>query len=99
VNAPLRVDPAQLRAAASAESDVAGGVAGLAPGAALASAGAGLAGLASADACQFLGAAVEKALTDVHQELTAHSSKVATAADRYHRVDGELGQRLQRAAE
>jgi hypothetical protein len=99
MNAPLRVDPAQLQAAAAAESDVADGVAGLAPGAALKAAGLGVAGLTSAEACEIFGAAVETALTGVHEELAAHSSNVAKAADRYHRVDGELGQRLRRIAE
>jgi hypothetical protein len=58
-----------------------------------------MAGLASAEACQFIGAAIETALTGVHDELADHSRNLATAAERYHRVDGELGQRLRRIAE
>jgi hypothetical protein len=88
-----------LRAAAAAQADVAATVAGLGAGAALASAGADLGGLMSEDACHLLGAAVENAVTGVHDDLSTHSTSLSTAADHYYRTDQGLGRRLQRFTE
>jgi Excreted virulence factor EspC, type VII ESX diderm len=61
-------------------------------------AGAGMSGLLSEGACQFAGSIVETALSAVHEELTTHSTNLSAAADRYCRMDEELGRRLRKFA-
>jgi hypothetical protein len=95
----LRVDPAHLHAAAQAQADVATAVAGLRPGESMAHAGAGMAGLMSGDACHALGSIVEEAVSGVHEQLSTHATNLSTAADHYHRMDEQLGERLRRFVE
>lgn len=92
----LRVNPDSLRSAAQAQTDVGGYVSGMAVGAAMTGAGTGMSGLLSEGACQFAGSIVDAALSGVHEELTTHSTNLSTAADHYHRMDEELGRRLQK---
>lgn len=90
----LRVDPARLRTAAAAQSDVGAYVSGMAAGPSLANAGTGMSGLLVEQACQLAGTMFDAAATAVHDELAAHAKKLSAAADRYHQTDGELGRRL-----
>jgi hypothetical protein len=92
----VRVDPAHLRTAAKAQADVGTFVSGMGTGQSMASAGAGMSGLLSESACQFVGAMFDTATSAVHSELTDHSTKLSAAADHYHRMDEELGRRLRK---
>ena len=94
----MRVDPARLRAAAAAQSDVGTYVAAMATGPSMADAGTGMAGLLVEGACRFAGAVFDSAVAAVHDELTAHSMTLSSAADRYQQTDGELGRRLSKIA-
>jgi flagellar capping protein FliD len=94
----LRVDPERLRAAAAAQTEVGTFVSGMATGQSITTAGTGMAGLLSEGACQFVGTAFDTAAGAVHEELTAHSTKLTAAADRYHQVDEETGRRLRKLA-
>ena len=90
----LRVDPARLRTAAAAESDVGAYVSGMAAGPSMADAGAGMSGLFVEQACQLAGTMFDAAATAVHDELAAHAKNLSAAADKYHQTDGDLGRRL-----
>jgi hypothetical protein len=92
----LRVDPAALRDAARAQTDVGGVVSGLDVGTSISGAGAGVSGLASAGACQFVGAVVDSALGAVGEELNSHSEKLARAADLYEQSDAKSGDSIRR---
>ncbi|WP_232423232.1 type VII secretion target [Mycobacterium sp. 155] len=94
----LRVNPDSLRNAARAQTDVGQFVSDMGIGESMTSAGTGVSGLFSESACQFAGSTVDAALNNVHEELTSHSTKLSTAADRYHRMDEELGRRLHKFA-
>ena len=99
MGATLRVDPARLRTAAALEAEVGSYVSGLRTGQSMTSAGDGVAGLCSGDACRFAGAVFDAATATVHQELAAHSTNLAAAADRYHHTDEELGGRFTKIAD
>lgn len=90
----LRVDPAALRDAARAQTDVGTAVSGMDVGASMTGAGAGVSGLASAGACQFVGTVVDGALGTVGEELAGHSEKLRRAADLYQRSDEQSGRRI-----
>jgi hypothetical protein len=92
----LRVDPEHLRTAAAAQAEVGTFVSGMAAGPSVARAGAGMSSLLSEAACQFAGAALDTAARAVHEELTAHSTKLSAAADRYHQTDEDFGRRLRK---
>jgi len=92
----LRVEPAALRDAARAQTDVGAAVSGLDVGALMSGAGAGMSGMASAGACQFVGAVVDSALATVGEELNSHSEKLARAADLYEQSDAKSGDRIRR---
>lgn len=94
----LRVNPDSLRNAAQAQTDVGQFVSGMGVGQSMTSAGTGMSGLLSEGACQFAGSIVDSALGAVNEELTTHSSNLSKAADRYHRMDEELGRRLRKFA-
>ena len=95
----LRVDPERLRRAAAAQTEVGTFVSGMATGQSMASAATGMSGLLSEGACQFAGATFDTAAGAVHEELTAHSTNLSAAADRYHQIDEELGRRLRKIAQ
>ena len=90
----LRVDPARLRTAAAAQSDVGAYVSSLAAGPSMANAGTGMSGLLVEHACELAAMRFDAAATAVHDELTAHAKNLSTAADSYHHTDGDLGPRL-----
>lgn len=90
----LRVDPEHMRTAAAAQVNVGTFVSGMATGQSMTTAGSGMSGLLSEGACQFAGAAFDTAAGAVHEELTAHSTKLSAAADLYHRTDEDFGRRL-----
>lgn len=90
----MLVDPTHLRDAAQAQADVSSFVSGMDSGTSVASSGAHVAGLQSESACQFVGDLVTSATTAVHEALTDHSTKLAAAAEKYHRMDEEFGRRL-----
>jgi len=98
VGGMLRVDPARLRTAATAQSDVGTYVAAMAAGPSMVDAGSGMRGLLVEGACQFAGTMFDAAASAVYEELTAHSRRLSSAADRYHQTDGELGRRLSKIA-
>ena len=60
----------------------------------MADAGAGMAGLLTEGACQFVSAVVDSAANVVHQELAEHADKLVTAANQYRDTDEALGRRL-----
>jgi hypothetical protein len=95
----LRVDPARLRTAATAQTEVGTFVSGMAAGQSMTNAGSGMSGLLTEGACQFAGTIFDTAATAVHDELTAHSANLASAADQYHRTDREFGDRLRKIAQ
>jgi hypothetical protein len=80
----LRVDPAALRDAARAQTDVGGVVSGLDVGTSMSGAG------------QFVGAVVDSALGAVGEELNSHSEKLARAADLYEQSDAKSGDSIRR---
>jgi hypothetical protein len=90
--ATLRVDPAQLRSAAAAQAEVSTFVAGMGVGQSMARSG--MSGLLTEGACQFAGTIFDTAASAVRDELTAHSINLSTAADRYQRMDEDLGRSL-----
>ena len=90
--ATLRVDPAQLRSAAAAQAEVSTFVAGMGVGQSMARSG--MSGLLTEGACQLAGAIFDTAASAVRDELTAHSAHLSTAADRYQRMDEDLGRSL-----
>ena len=90
----LRVDPARLRTAAAAQSDVGAYVSGMAAGPSMANAGTGMSGLLVEQACQLAATMFDAAAAAVHDALAAHATNLSAAADRYHRTDGDLGRRL-----
>jgi hypothetical protein len=90
--ATLRVDPAQLRSAAAAQAEVSTFVAGMGVGQSMARSG--MSGLLTEGACQFAGTIFDTAASAVRDELTAHSINLSTAADRYQRMDKDLGRSL-----
>ncbi|GAB7069807.1 type VII secretion target [Mycolicibacterium hodleri] len=94
----LRVDPARLRTAAAAQNDVGTYVAAMATGPSMADAGTGMAGLLVEGACRFAATMFDTAASAVYEELTAHSTNLSAAADRYHHTDGDLGRRLSKIA-
>jgi hypothetical protein len=57
-----------------------------------------MAGLLVEGACHFAGAMFDTAASAVHDELMAHSTRLSSAAERYHQTDGELGRRLSKIA-
>jgi hypothetical protein len=99
MGATLRVDPARLRTAAEAQTEVSTFVSGMATGQSMTHAGSGMSGLLTEGACQFAGTIFDTAATAVHEELTAHSANLSSAADHYHRTDEELGRRLRKIAQ
>jgi hypothetical protein len=99
MGATLRVDPAHLRTAATAQAEVGTFVAGLGTGQSMASAGTGVSGLLSEVACQFAGTVFDTAAGTVNDELTAHSTNLSAAADRYHQADEEFARRLRKFAQ
>lgn len=99
MGATLRVDPTQLRTAAAAQTEVGTFVSGMAAGQSMTNAGTGMSGLLTEGACQFAGTIFDTATAAVHEELTAHSTNLSSAADRYHRTDEELGRRLRKIAQ
>lgn len=88
------MNPASLRDAAGAEADVSAAVSGMDVGTLMSGAGAGVSGLTSAGACQFVGSVVDNALGSVGDELTSHSEKLRRAADLYQRTDERSGHRI-----
>jgi hypothetical protein len=92
--ATLRVDPAQLRGAATAQADVSTFVAGMGVGQSMAGARSAMSGLLTEGACQLAGTIFDAAASAVRDELTAHSVNLSTAADRYQRMDEDLGRSL-----
>lgn len=92
----LRVDPAVLRDAAKAQTEVATFVATMAVGESMTSAGTGVSGLHSAIGCQLVADVFTTATTAAHQELASHADKMSKAADMYERADKELGERLRK---
>ena len=94
----MRVDPAQLRTAAAAQTEVGTFVSGMAAGQSMTTAGTGMSGLLTEGACQFAGTIFDTATAAVHDELAAHSTNLSSAADQYHRTDEELGRRLSKLA-
>jgi hypothetical protein len=90
----VHVDPTHLHSAAQAQGDVGSYVAGMTNGQSMASSGAGMSGLLSETACQFVGTVLDGAASAAHRELTEHSAKLSKAANRYHQMDEEFGQRL-----
>jgi hypothetical protein len=99
VASTLRVDPVRLRAAADAQAEVGAFVSGMAAGEVISAAANAMSGLESGAACQFAGAVLDGASARVGAELAAHSKNLTSAADRYGRVDEELGHRLRSIAE
>jgi hypothetical protein len=99
MGATLRVDPAHLRTAATAQADVGTFVAGMGTGQSMASASTGVSGLLSEVACQFAGTTFDTAADTVNDELTAHSTNLSAAADQYHRTDEEFARRLRKLAQ
>jgi Excreted virulence factor EspC, type VII ESX diderm len=99
MGATLRVDPNRLREAARAQSAVGTFVSGMRTGQSMASAGASMPGLLSEEACRFAGSMFDTAASAVQDELTAHSTNLSAAADRYHRTDEEFGRRLRKVAQ
>lgn len=95
----LRVDPAGLRAAATAQAEVGAFVSGMGVGQSLASAANAMPGLLCGAACQFAGTVFDDVAHKVSGELSAHSNRLSSAADSYYRADDELGRRLRRLAE
>lgn len=98
MRATLRVDPNRLRDTARAQADVSTFVFSMSMGHTLASAGSGMSGLLSAEACQFAGSVFDTAASAVHDELAAHSDNLSAAADQYHQTDEEFGRRLGKLA-
>lgn len=95
----LRVDPARLRTAAEAQAEVGAFVSGMSTGRAITNAVGSGAGLLSESACQFAATTFDAAAGTVHEELTAHSTNLSAAADRYHRTDEDFARRLRTIAE
>jgi hypothetical protein len=95
----LRVDPAHLRTAAQAQSDVGAFVSGMDTGRTMAGAADGGPGLLSEAACRFAATVFDGAAGAVHRELTAHSTKLTAAAEQYHRADEEFARRLRELAD
>ncbi|MED5811317.1 type VII secretion target [Mycolicibacterium sp. 050232] len=96
MSANLRVAPAQLSAAATAQAEVAAAVSALGAGQSMASASGGVSDLASGAACSFVAAVLDKATTTVNDELTMHKDRLTAAADRYRQGDEEFGRRIRR---
>jgi hypothetical protein len=92
----LRVDPAKLRTAAQAQADVGTFVSSMATGQLMMSATGSGSGLHSEAACQFAGTMFDTVASTVHEELTAHSTNLSSAADQYLRVDDEYARRLRK---
>jgi hypothetical protein len=90
----LRVEPAQLRAAAQAQADVGAFVSGMATGQSLTSGTGTGSGLLSEEACQLAAGMFDSASSMVHEELTVHSANLSSAAEQYLRVDDEYARRL-----
>ena len=99
MGATLRVDPAQLRNAAKAQANVATVISGLDAGQAMSAAGGRMSGLLSETACQFAATVFDAAAGTVHEELTAHSTNLSAAADRYHQADEKYAHRLRALAQ
>lgn len=97
--ATLRVDPERLLAAAEAQADLSAYVVGIDAGQSLAGAVQAMSGLACGQACQVVGSVLDGAAAAVSGDLTAHSERLFSAAQRYQQADSELGQRLRRIAE
>ena len=95
----LRVDPALLRDVAAAQEDVGAFVSAMTAGRAMTDAALSMDGLSSGAACEFAGAVFDSVARTVGEQLTDHSTKLAAAADLYHRADEELGSRLRHLAE
>jgi Excreted virulence factor EspC, type VII ESX diderm len=90
----LRVDPARLLVAASAEGDVGASVAAIAAGQCLAGAAGGVSQLRSGAAIDFAASALDNVSAAINDELTAHATKLSTAADTYRRADEGLGSQI-----
>ena len=90
----LRVDPARLRTAAAAQSDVGAYVSGLAAWPSMANAGTGMSGLLVEQACQLAATMFDAAAAAVHDALAAHATNLSAAADGFHHTDGDPGRRL-----
>lgn len=95
----LRVDPERLRVAAAAQAHVSAYIASIGAGQSMARAVPAMAGLTSGEACRFATAVLDAAAKAVSADLTSHSERLSSAAERYHHTDSELGQRLRRIAE
>ena len=96
MTAPLRVDPAALQAAASAQSGVAAAVNALDVGGAFAGPADGMANLSSAAACRFAAESLAAAAQAVHDGLSTYATNVAAAANAYQQSDERLGGGLDR---
>jgi hypothetical protein len=58
-----------------------------------------MAGLLTETACQFAGSMFDTAASTVHDELTAHSTNLSAAADKYNQVDEQFARRLHKLAQ
>ncbi len=58
-----------------------------------------MSGLDSGKACQIVASVLDGAAAAVSADLTAHSERLSSAAERYHQADSEFAQRLRRIAE
>lgn len=95
----LRVDPVRLRTAAAAQIEVGAFVSGMATGQSVTNAGVGMPELLTEGACQFASTVFDTAAAAVHDELTAHSKNLSSAADQYRQTDEHFGRRLRGIAE
>jgi len=95
----LRVDPSVLREVAANQESVSAFVSQMAAGNTMSSAATAMTGLSSGAACVFVGTVLDTVAGTVGQQLSTHSTRLAAAADMYHRADEELGRRLKRLSE
>jgi hypothetical protein len=99
VASTLRVDPTRLRSAAQAQSDVGAFVSGMCAGRTIADGAGAMPGLESGAACQYASTVLDAAAAQMSAELAAHAKNLISAAERYAKVDEDLGRRLRSIAE
>lgn len=94
----LKVDPAELRSAAAAETAVGAAVAALGLRQPLTAAAGAMPGLRSGAACGEVSPVVDAAAKAVGDELGAHATKLVEAAAVFERVDDASARQLTNSA-
>jgi hypothetical protein len=88
----------RLRSAAEAQSEVGAFVSGMAAGRTIAGGAGAMPGLESGAACQYASTVLDAAAAQVSTELATHAKHLISAAERYGKVDEDLGRRLRSIA-